>query len=331
MPKTVWVQLILNSYSRIFGVVLFGIILWRFDAISTFSRFRQIDWFLTIGAVAQIVIVHTFKVSRWKFILDKLGINRSFKSCYCVYLTGIFLGIVTPGRIGDFVKVLYLKREGVSIKKALLASFVDKASDIFLVLILVSMFSAWFAEFFIVSASYIYILVAGVTVLTMVLVRSYGQDTVKEKIISAIGYVGGRNFARIFGEGLRQFLAGLRTFSISEILRLGLFTFLAWFVYTGSVFTFSLALGLKIPFISAIFFIIAAASVYVLIPISVAGIGTRDLTLILLFPMLGYMEKSAILFSAIILLVYILEALFGFICWCIKPIYLSQIKSMMQD
>ena len=67
-------------------------------------------------------------------------------------------------------------------------------------------------------------------------------------------------------------------------------------------------------------FAITIAGLITLIPISIAGIGTRDAALIVLFLPLSIQKEQIIVFSALILMIYLFSALVGFICWLIKPI-----------
>jgi uncharacterized protein (TIRG00374 family) len=56
---------------------------------------------------------------------------------YLIYMGSLFWGTVTPGRVGDFMKVLYLKRDrAMSIGKGMSSVLVDRVFDLYILLIL---------------------------------------------------------------------------------------------------------------------------------------------------------------------------------------------------
>lgn len=69
-----------------------------------------------------------------------------------------------------------------------------------------------------------------------------------------------------------------------------------------------------------IFFIILSSRLVSTLPISIAGIGLRDLLFIFVFPFFGHSYKKAIVLSSIILLIYILSGFFAFLTTLILPV-----------
>jgi uncharacterized membrane protein YbhN (UPF0104 family) len=79
--------------------------------------------------------------------------------CYCLegyhirawdaflyYLSSVSLGAITPGRIGEFFKVLYLKKAGVStLNEGFSIVLVDHAYDVFLLVVLSAVGMLWLA------------------------------------------------------------------------------------------------------------------------------------------------------------------------------------------
>ena len=60
-----------------------------------------------------------------------------------------------------------------------------------------------------------------------------------------------------------------------------------------------------------------------LVPITVAGLGTRELIIIQLLLKLGYKEEQAVTFSLLFIVVIFLNIVTGFISWTLKPIELK--------
>ena len=65
---------------------------------------------------------------------------------------------------------------------------------------------------------------------------------------------------------------------------------------------------------------VSISSIISLIPISVAGIGTRDAFLIFIFSQWGIAKEKAMLFSFCFLAVYLVSACFGYLCFHLEPI-----------
>ena len=94
-------------------------------------------------------------------------------------------------------------------------------------------------------------------------------------------------------------------------------TSISWLFYISAIFYLSESINLGISYWQVgLFFILS--SIIALVPISIAGIGTRDLALIVLFSEIGYAKEDAISFSIIILIMYLFTAIIGLISWLIN-------------
>ena len=79
-----------------------------------------------------------------------------------------------------------------------------------------------------------------------------------------------------------------------------------------------LALGLTLP-AGGFIFGVALANLVGLLPITVAGVGTRDAVLLLVFEQAGRPGEGAIAFSLLILLLaYGLNLIWGFLAWLLE-------------
>ena len=82
-----------------------------------------------IAALLFIPLMIAVKAMRWRLLLQAQGVEYPLGKCIEVYSIGIFWGIVTPGRLGDFVKVLYLKRHGLNVLHGLFSVVGDRLFD----------------------------------------------------------------------------------------------------------------------------------------------------------------------------------------------------------
>ena len=56
-------------------------------------------------------------------------IKYSLKDSFLMYCSGLYLGVVTPGRMGEIAKALYLKKDGYSMGKSLVGAVLDRLAD----------------------------------------------------------------------------------------------------------------------------------------------------------------------------------------------------------
>ena len=102
-------------------------------------------------------------------------------------------------------------------------------------------------------------------------------------------------------------------------------TLFSWVFYYLEMYIFTKALGLEISFLN-ITAIVSVTALVALIPITIAGIGTRDAALVLLFSQLNLSKESAIAFSSLLLLRMIINTLVCSIGW-----FLNKTKKSIKD
>jgi hypothetical protein len=92
------------------------------------------------------------------------------------------------------------------------------------------------------------------------------------------------------------------------------YTFLAYLIYSLRLYLLLWSLGGKVPvpeFVSSI----AIMSLAVILPVTIAGVGTRELVVMWLFHRLGLTNELAVGFSLLVLLLYVSNALVGAVAW----------------
>ncbi len=69
------------------------------------------------------------KILKWRQAVKSAGGVISFSISAKTLLIGLFIGVITPGRIGDFVRVLYIK-DKLGVGRSVLAVLVDRIIDV---------------------------------------------------------------------------------------------------------------------------------------------------------------------------------------------------------
>jgi len=243
--------------------------------------------------------------------------------CYCIYLSGLLAGIVTPGRVGDFTKILYLRRLGYNYGQSAVSIVVGRCLDLCLLLLVGLLGVSWYSwgrgeviGVLLAKVSLFILIGLPLAVLFILVLR-------KTKVIE----VAGRSLCgRVPVTWLQQWHKFVHDWrAIPHRTWFGMITLTVggWVVYFGAIYLLAMAMGLPLTFWEATIFI-ALSAIVSLLPISIAGIGTRDASLILMFGLVGLSSVQAIAFSLCILFSYVITALFGFVGYLIEPLPIGQ-------
>jgi uncharacterized protein (TIRG00374 family) len=81
-----------------------------------------------------LMAVRTF---RWRTLLERIRISVAFPRLFAVYMSGLVVSNLTPGKIGDPMKSYILKKtSGISISKSLPSVFMERVFDVSVTVIL---------------------------------------------------------------------------------------------------------------------------------------------------------------------------------------------------
>jgi uncharacterized protein (TIRG00374 family) len=242
----------------------------------------------------------TIKAVRWRILLRCYGIELGFRDSVSMYATGIVFSAVTPGRVGDMVKIFMLIKRGCSAGKAIACNVLDRLFDVGLVVIAgyggMWYFSGQFgAHLHVVNI----IIVIVVGLLVVFVLKRHLIRKMALKLIPAQYQAAAR-------DSWNEIVGGFWRNPLGRLLSLCLWTVVFWGVWFVAMYLCAVALGLDIPFIymSAC---AAMAMVISLLPITVAGVGTRDAAFILLLGQIGIERQESLALSALILAVFLVN------------------------
>jgi uncharacterized membrane protein YbhN (UPF0104 family) len=111
------------------SVVLLVLLAWRVpleDARGALGRLRPVT---LLACLALTLIAYVGRARRWTLLLRRSGLAVSAGQGYRLTLVGTFYGLFTPGRVGEFARVLHLEAP----RSATLPSVVwDRVADVLL-------------------------------------------------------------------------------------------------------------------------------------------------------------------------------------------------------
>ena len=254
---------------------------------------------------------------RWQLLMKCQNINYTLKDSFLIYMVGLYMGVITPGRLGDFIKVLYLRKDRYSWGQSILSVLSDRLFD------LISLFLLGYAGLFIFSTLFEhgFRVITFYIICTILLVIVFlSKKTIISKFIQILfKKIIPASYKNDVGETARDFYKNLKLIDINVLLFSSVATLLAWFVYYTQIYLVTLSLAIPVSF-WYLATCITISAMLTLLPISISGIGTRDATLIIMFSYVGVDSESAIALSFMILIMYIINAFFGLLAWFKIPL-----------
>jgi len=314
-----------TKYIPIIGILLF---IWIIFNIG-FERLAEI--FGTINPVYLLMIFPVIAVNillkavRWKRILGIIGFKYSIRDSYIVTVTGIFAGILTPGRIGEFVRALYLRNAGLSLGRALLSVFLDRLLDVLVLVFFGAACLIWFNITFsaeVVSLGLILILLVLVVFLTYLMTK-------RKYIVILIRPLYKKFFPEKHKEKIRlnfdDFYSHMVTFRgrRKDLALLIAVTFISWLLVAFQTYLLALSLSINISYFVFVL-IVPILTLVELMPVSVSGLGTREATMIFLLSFFGISAEIAVAFSVLYLIFNLwIFVPVGALFWYRKPVKIN--------
>ena len=214
------------------------------------------------------------KTERWRQVVALQGLAIARREALRAYGLGMLLAAVTPGRVGQHVRAVALTRRGATFEQALLGTVVDSLLDALVFVALLPVAAAWFG-------------------------LSLGRSRGLALTAAALGA----------GAALAALLLLWRRFRPAAIAALALgrkalgwplaMTVLATALYFGILAIAAAAVGLRVGGVAIALATVAAALVETA-PVTVAGIGTREASLMALLGPLGAGLAAIVAFTMVV-------------------------------
>src|SRR5690606_28203341 len=93
------------------GLALLALLLWRLDAAQVIVQVRRADPLRFGLAFIGLLPLIWLKTVRWQALLHALGLRYRLRPAYLAYFGSLYVGLLTPGRLGEFVKAAYVQAE----------------------------------------------------------------------------------------------------------------------------------------------------------------------------------------------------------------------------
>jgi uncharacterized membrane protein YbhN (UPF0104 family) len=280
----------LLSALKIIGVILFGWIVVHIDRSQLREALTQVVPLQAILAVLSLFGIYIAKSMRWHTLVRSTGMHPTLMESWRLYCIGVFLGTITPGKIGELGRAAYLKKKGLPLKIGMLLSIADRAADAVIIVVLSTIGLAILGW-----PEWSLIIVA-----TCIVAGAIGCLSLLRKIKMKLAV-----FAAKF------FLKHVRPHLIAKIT---LYTCIGWVFYFMWAIGFARSLGIDTP-IHILVATFTITGLFSMLPIAPNGLGTRDMALIILLAPYGVPTEIAVALALLMFASTVLGGLLGGIYW----------------
>lgn len=316
----------MKKYIRYFGILILLIILLKIDVGNLLSIIYQIDILYLAAAIILNIPLLVLKSYRWNRLLNMQNIKYSLFQSFFIYLGSLYIGFVTPGRLGEFTKALHLRSDkGISLSKGMSSVLIDRLFDMYLLIIL-GIIGIW--KFGILGKMsgasmilFIFVIFAPLLMLNERFTERFLNLLYNLAIV--------KKFKGNIEEKFEDFYSGINQMVNPKLLFSAFLTLLSYMVFFIQCYIIAIAMSISINFVTITLFM-AISNLVSFIPISVSGLGTRDAILIYLFSLIDLKPEIAVSYAFIVFITFfVCGGLMGSLAWWIKPINISNSKNII--
>lgn len=296
-----------KKFLPLIGIAIFVYIVYNLDIEKIIVVFLSINPIFIICSLTLTIPRLIIRNTAWQIIQKEQKITISFFQSLKIFLIGYFYGSITPGYIGQLMRVPYMKEKtgapyGKLFVNSLMETIIHTLSLYGMMLIGALLVMGVLPELLYISGTWVVLLAI---ILFYFVKRERGEKLFRLLIQYLIPKKLKTNLYRFVDTFYTDF-PEIKKLLLPLIL--GIFT---WIIIFSQEYIIVLALGIDIPYLYFLL-LFPIANVVGFIPITFAGLGTRELTAIFLFSTLfGVVEEEVFVFT---LLGFVITDIFtGFI------------------
>lgn len=297
-----------KKYLSIIGIALFIYIIVKLDFFIILNEIQNANpFYLLLAALTLIsmLIIQTFK---WYFIARIQGIKVPFKDAFEMNIISNFYGFVTPSKAGGIIRAEYLREYTFdkNIGQGLFNFTIDKILDFIVIIFMTIVFSFVFKDTLDLPIMFFSVLFIGFIGITLFFMSKQRSKFVLRFFYRKLIPTKFRDTAKVTFESFYENVPKKRYLLLFFFL-----TFCSWISIYAIIYFIGLSLGISLSLYYYLA-ILPIGTIVGMLPISIAGLGTREATLISLFALFDVPAAKVFSMSLInILLVGIIPAIAG--------------------
>jgi glycosyltransferase 2 family protein len=272
---------------------------------------RALGWEFALAVALNFLMVW-FKVLRWRSLLNVEATAYPLSSAWNAFNAASYIGLLTPGRVGDLLRVRYVTRDtGISSPGAIASVVVDRLWDVYVLFALSLLGLARFSSLLFDRLGYVLLALGAALAFTaLVLPR------LSDRFVTLSWRMVARREPASF---VRSFVASVRSQLRHGAARACPLSLLAFLTIHVQGYLLARALGLQLSFLDVVS-LLSLSTLLGLLPISVSGVGVREVLFALLFPLLGLSSEQGISYGLLVFgVLYLPMVAYGFVVFQIHP------------
>jgi len=243
------------------------------------------------------------RTARWRTLLRKCGISVDWILLSKVYLTGLMVSNFSPGKSGEPVRSIILKKlTGIKVSKSLPSIIIERVCDVLITILIafsgILLLSSETVPLMIVSGL---IYVTSVSVVLYILFSEERTRKFLEKLSKLVRFLPLLNklsgSIRTFSRNLSRGVRGI--FGSKEFLLSLTYTWFIWLVEASILYISFRSIGIAVPWLVCIVAVpvIALISILTFLP---GGLGSSELLTVTIFTGLYALNFSDVVAATII-------------------------------
>ena len=282
------------------GLVLLLVILIRVDLRQVWQLLAESHYGYLFPVILLILPQVALRALRWQRLLARSGIDCPYRSALRYYFAAIYIGLVTPGRLGEMAKGFFLKQDGkADLSQSLPSVLLDRVLDL-LFLVVVAAAALYFLDLLPMTPWAAVSCLLALVLLPWWIIKGSAAD---KRIGVGIGNVLGR-FDRRWQDAWNVFRQSALDLVSPRLFESLLWTTLSYIVYFAQIYMIGRMINLPLG-AGALIMAVVIGILIGYVPITVAGLGTREAVLIVLFGHFGVSAPVTLSFAFFYNFVYI--------------------------
>lgn len=280
------------------GIILWLYILSTLDLSKVISISRNMHWYWIVIALVPTALGIPLKAQRWNIFLRNLGQQLKFREALQIVVNSTFWGSLTPARLGELYRFKPFLGNKEALLNALASVVLDRAYDLLLIGTI-----TWIGVAAYSMAEIRTLVSLGGVVIVLVLAYLLWRYRIQSAFKLAFSRLVPDSLFKGAAVDFSVFQKAFVTASRGNVAIGFVLSALALLSACVGLYCVALALSLRIPFVylSVCYTLAALVS---LLPVSYAGIGTRDAVFILYLRQVGVSAESAVFLSLTVTVVY---------------------------
>ncbi|MBU0635900.1 flippase-like domain-containing protein [Candidatus Micrarchaeota archaeon] len=321
-----------KRYLVLIGLVVLAFIFTQFNMEQVIQIMLSANPGYLVLAIALVFFSTLTKTIKWQQALGETKVFLTLGQAFRLYLIGFFLSIVTPGRVGDFARAWYIKKKA-RLTVGLASVFFDRLFDVGSLIVTGIAGILLFGFFFHGKILPIEIVLGVLVLFGLGITAFFFLHRIFRFLKPLVLVLVPDSYRSDFSKNAREFydttkkllktrmlLAKATVLSIAYIL-----------LAIATAYLLAQSIGLELPWLFLVA-LVPSMALADLLPISILGLGSREVIVIYAFSLLALPAEMALSFSFLMLTIgYLVLALVGFVFFILEPLKMPRVMGKNKE